>query len=167
MNKTPTALELSAFAEHDHGVCAQAALDAARSVCVRRGLKLTPVREKVLDILLESHAALGAYGILDRLAAAGFRPQPPVAYRALDFLVANGFVHRIEKLNAFVACSWPMEGHDPVFMICSRCHLVAETSATPRAGVLGRTARAIGFEIERTMVEVEGTCASCRDTVAG
>tara|TARA_B100000315_G_scaffold185515_1_gene174649 strand:- start:420 stop:920 length:501 start_codon:yes stop_codon:yes gene_type:complete len=152
-----------AFTDHDHGLCAQAALASARNLCARRSLKLTPARETVLNILLESHAALGAYTILEKLARAGFRAQPPVAYRALDFLVENGFAHRIEKLNAFVACSRPEQGHDPAFMICSHCRLVAETSTTPGRGVLGRTAQAIGFEIERTVVEVEGICAGCLD----
>ncbi len=75
----PASTEPRAFVRHDHEVCATSALDAARRACIARGLKLTPVREKVLNILLESHAALGAYDILEKLALEGFRSQPPVA----------------------------------------------------------------------------------------
>ena len=100
---------------------------------------------------------------LEKLASAGFRSQPPVAYRALDFLVEHGLVHRIEKLNAFVACNKPQAGHAPAFMICKDCHQVAETHGKSTSGTLGRTARAIGFDIQETVVEAEGICAACRE----
>ncbi|GIT47245.1 MAG: hypothetical protein Ct9H300mP13_0410 [Gammaproteobacteria bacterium] len=107
-----------AFAQHDHGACAADALDYARGVCAQQGLRLTPVRERVLQLLLESHSALGAYDLLEKLKADGLGSQPPVAYRALEFLVAHGFAHKIERLNAFVACSRTHAGHSPAFMIC-------------------------------------------------
>jgi len=151
------------FVEHDHRACSEYAMEAAHKLCSTRGLRLTPVREKVLELLLESHGALGAYTILEKLASAGFRSQPPVAYRALDFLVEHGLVHRIEKLNAFVACNKPQAGHAPAFMICKDCHQVAETHGKSTSGTLGRTARAIGFDIQETVVEAEGICAACRE----
>jgi len=149
------------FAEHDHDACVESALAAADARCQKGGLRLTPVRRKVLEMLLQEHRALGAYAILDRLRAEGFGSQPPVAYRALDFLVQNGFVHKIERLNAFVACSHPGVTHSPAFMICRKCDAVAEAQATPAKGVLGAAARAAGFEIERTVVEAEGLCPDC------
>lgn len=152
-----------AFRQHDHGECVRSLMDAARDLCAKRELRLTPVREKVLELLLKSHAPLGAYVILSELAAAGFRAQPPVAYRALDFLVENGLVHRIEKINAFVACSQPREQHSPIFMICNDCQQVAETSVKPQSSSLDRTARAIGFNIQHTVVEAQGLCAQCRE----
>jgi Fur family zinc uptake transcriptional regulator len=79
--------------------------------CAAEGLRLTPVRRKALELLLKEHRALGAYAILDRLRAAGFGSQPPVAYRALDFLTQHGFAHKIERLNAFIACAHPGESH--------------------------------------------------------
>ena len=87
----PASTKPRAFAHHDHGACATSALDSARRACIERDLKLTPVREKVLNILLESHAALGAYDILEKLALEGFRSQPPVADWAIDFVVEHGF----------------------------------------------------------------------------
>ena len=138
-------------------------MEAAHALCAERGLRLTPAREKVLEIMLKSHAPLRAYGILSELADEGFSAQPPVAYRALDFLVQNGFAHRIEKVNAFVACNQPGEGHAPVFMICNDCGQVAEASAKSQSSSLDRTARAIGFDIEHTVVEAQGVCAGCRE----
>ena len=152
------------FREHDHAKCASLLLDTARDLCAERGLRLTPVREKVLKLLLKSHAPLGAYDILAELSTSGFRAQPPVAYRALDFLVENGLAHRIEKINAFVACSQPHEKHSPIFIICNDCEQVAETSIKSQVSSLDRTARAIGFDIRHTVVEVGGLCAACSES---
>lgn len=149
------------FAQHDHGVCVSDALAAAETRCAEGGLRFTPVRRKVLEILLQEHRALGAYVILDKLREDGFGSQPPVAYRALDFLVANGLAHKIERLNAFTACVDPSHAHTPAFMICRLCDAVAESHAFPARGALGDAARATGFRIERTVVEAEGVCPDC------
>lgn len=151
------------FEKHDHKACVAQGLAAAEARCVANGLRLTPVRRKVLELLLREHRALGAYAILDLLRDAGFGSQPPVAYRALDFLAENGFVHKIERLNAFVACTHPDQIHSPAFMICRLCDAVAEANSTPAKGALGEAARAAGFQIEKTMVEAEGICPSCVD----
>ncbi|MEY1557350.1 transcriptional repressor [Yoonia sp. R2331] len=149
------------FEKHDHAACVGQALKAAETRCAAEGLRLTPVRRKVLEILLQEHRALGAYTILDLLRDAGFGSQPPVAYRALDFLAENGFVHKIERLNAFVACAHPGEAHSPAFMICRLCDAVAEAQSAPAKGALGDAARAAGFQIEKTVVEAEGVCPAC------
>jgi Fur family zinc uptake transcriptional regulator len=156
----------AAFAPHDHRACISGALASARRVCAERRLKLTPVRERTLQILLESHAALGAYDVLARLAAEGMGAQPPVAYRALDFLVQNGFAHRIEKLNAYVACAHPGAGHDPAFLICRTCRKVAEMVEPSEPSALDRAAEEMGFEIGRRVVEAEGLCPVCREDAA-
>ncbi|EBA12209.1 transcriptional repressor [Roseobacter sp. CCS2] len=151
------------FEKHDHKACVVGALAAAEARCAAEGLRLTPVRQKVLELLLREHRALGAYAILDLLRDAGFGSQPPVAYRALDFLAEHGFVHKIERLNAFVACAHPNENHSPAFMICRLCDAVAEAHSTPAKGALGDAARAAGFQIEKTVVEAEGVCPACVD----
>ncbi|MFC3613815.1 transcriptional repressor [Lutimaribacter marinistellae] len=151
------------FEKHDHAACVAQALAAAETRCAAEGLRMTPVRRKVLELLLQDHRALGAYAILDLLREAGFGSQPPVAYRALDFLVENGFVHKIERLNAFVACAHPGEHHSPAFMICRLCDNVAEARSAPARGTLGAAARAAGFQIEKTVVEAEGVCPACSD----
>lgn len=149
------------FEKHDHLACVAQALAAAEARCAAERLRMTPVRRKVLELLLQEHRALGAYAILDLLRDAGFGSQPPVAYRALDFLAEHGFVHKIERLNAFVACSHPGESHSPAFMICRLCDAVAEAQSTPAKGALGAAARAAGFHIEKTVVEAEGVCPAC------
>lgn len=149
------------FERHDHVHCVDHGLLAAEQHCAEKGLRLTPVRRKVLELLLQEHRALGAYAILELLRKAGFGSQPPVAYRALDFLVEHGFAHKIERLNAFVACSYPGEKHSPAFMICRNCEAIAEAQSASAKGVLGAAARASGFQIEKTMVEAEGLCPSC------
>jgi len=151
------------FEKHNHKACVAQALAAVEARCTADGLRLTPVRRKVLELLLKEHRALGAYAILDLLRDAGFGSQPPVAYRALDFLAEHGFVHKIERLNAFVACTDPEEHHSPAFMICRRCDAVAETRSTPTKGALGDAAKAAGFQIEKTVVEAEGVCPACVD----
>ena len=153
------------FARHDHAHCVESGLSAADARCASEGLRLTAVRRKVLEILLQEHRAVGAYAILDRLREDGFSSQPPVAYRALDFLVANGLAHKIERLNAFIACAHPDEAHAPAFMICRLCDAVAEAQSSP-ARALGEAARATGFVIERTVVEAEGVCPACTEKAA-
>ncbi len=153
------------FQEHDHSLCVDQTLVSAEACCAEAGLRLTPVRRKVLELLLQEHRALGAYAILDMLRDAGFGSQPPVAYRALDFLTEHGFVHKIERLNAFVACAHPGESHSPAFMICRVCDAVAETHTASASGALGDAAQAAGFQIEKTVVEAEGVCPECADKV--
>jgi Fur family transcriptional regulator, zinc uptake regulator len=151
------------FETHDHAHCISDCVAAADDLCRKAGLQLTPVRRRVLEILLQEHRALGAYEILDRLREEGLGSQPPVAYRALDFLVKNGLAHKIERLNAFAACAHPGRTHAPLFMICRACNAVAEAHMDPGAGQLEELARTAGFTIERTVVEAEGLCPNCRE----
>jgi Fur family zinc uptake transcriptional regulator len=145
------------FAVHDHEGCVRSGLDAAETACRARGLRLTPTRRRVLEILLEEHSAKGAYDILRRLGAA----QPPVAYRALSFLVEAGLAHRIQRLNAFVACARPGTDHAAAFLICRGCGAVAETAADPEQA-LAPSAAETGFAIDDAVLEAEGLCPSCR-----
>lgn len=129
-----------------------------------RGVRLTPVRRRVLEILLEEHKAMGAYDVLTRLAAEGFGNQPPVAYRALEFLEDQGFAHRICRLNAFTACMHPGEDHAPAFLICRVCDTVAEAPAAPVMAALTKAAAQSGFVIERANIEALGLCPACAGT---
>jgi len=135
---------------------------AVQAACAERRLRLTPARACVLEALLESHRAMTAYELLQRLQAAGLGSQPPVVYRALDFLVGHGFVHRIERLGAFAACAHGGEDHGAAFLVCRGCRRVAETALRPPRG-LAAGAAAAGFAIERLVVEAEGLCAACRE----
>jgi Fur family zinc uptake transcriptional regulator len=158
--------ETVGFGRHDHGACIAGTVAAVAARCAAEGLQLTPVRRRVLEILLERHRALGAYEILDMLRAEGLGSQPPVAYRALEFLTRHGFAHRIEGLNAFAACTHPGEDHDAAFLICTGCGALAEAPVAPARAALAATAEAAGFAIRRTVMEAQGLCPACRADAA-
>jgi Fur family zinc uptake transcriptional regulator len=149
--------------DHDHGRCAADAMTHAEAVCQKRAQRLTPIRRQVLQALLSSHRPLGAYEVIDALARAMPRPAPITVYRALDFLMANGLVHRIESRNAYLACA---HDHDAAalvaFLICDRCGSVGEIPASPIGHDLAAAARASGFAPKLAVVEIAGTCAHCQ-----
>ncbi len=151
------------FSNHDHSQCIAGTVAAVAARCATEGLQLTSTRQRVLEILLQKHRAMGAYDILDVLREDGLAAQPPTAYRALDFLTTHGFAHRIERLNAFVACAHTDEDHAPAFLICRACDAVAEVPAAPTRAALSQTAHAAGFTIERVTVEALGLCPNCQD----
>ncbi len=155
-----------AFAAHDHAHCTGDVLARAEELSAETGARLTPVRRRALEILLESHRALGAYEVLEKLAEAGFGNQPPVAYRALDFLVDQGFAHRIRRLNAFAACMHPGEAHSPAFFICRTCDAVAEAPAEAVCCAMEAAAARIGFSVERMNVEALGLCPACTEAAS-
>src|SRR6201985_3913261 len=132
--------------DHDHGRCTADALQHAERVCAKRAQKFTPIRREVLEALLSSHRPLGAYEIIEELAKSKPRPAPITVYRALDFLMENGLVHRIESRNAFLACAHdPAQAATVAFLICERCVSVGEIPALPVAQSLNAAARATGF----------------------
>ncbi len=151
-----------AFQPHDHDSCCSDALSRTEERALQAGLRLTPVRRRTLEILLEAHRAMGAYEVLERLSADGFGSQPPVAYRALEFLVENGFAHRIRRLNAFMACTHPDTTHRPMFLICDNCEAVAELDANAVQAEVRRSAETLGFEVERMNLEAVGRCPTCK-----
>lgn len=163
MTDTPPAEDPGlAFHRHDHSQCAAETLARAEALASSRGVRLTPVRRRTLEILLEEHRAWGAYDVLDRLSEEGFGKQPPVAYRALEFLVEQGLAHRIRRLNAFAACAHPGEAHSPVFLICSGCNAIAEAPGARVFETLKLAAREVDFVIDRANVEAVGLCPACQ-----
>ena len=154
----------SDFAPHDHAACAAGAMATAETRLSLAGQRLTPVRRSALQILLDSPRALGAYEVLERLVAAGYANQPPVAYRALEFLEQQGLVHRIRRLNAFTACMHMGHAHAPAFLICRACHAVAEAPAAEVSAALTAAAAGLGFVVERSTIEALGLCPACHDT---
>ncbi|WP_299149278.1 transcriptional repressor [uncultured Tateyamaria sp.] len=151
------------FQPHDHADCIRTTLAQADAYCAQHKLKLTPIRRRALEILLAEHRALGAYDLLAVLAEDGLGTAPPVAYRALDFLTSAGFAHKIEGLNAYIACAHFGADHSPAFLICTSCKSVAEAETTATQGRLGEAARAAGFTISRTVVEALGLCPQCQE----
>ena len=149
--------------DHDHSRCSSDALANAEAICLTRGQRLTPIRRRVLQALLASHRPLGAYELIERVAARGVRPAPITIYRALDFLRDNGLVHRIESRNAFIACVHNHASGDPVvFLICERCGIVGEAAAAAVAETIRTASRAAGFTPKSPVLEITGVCAHCR-----
>jgi Fur family zinc uptake transcriptional regulator len=109
----------------------------------------------------ESHSAVGAYDIIERMAGHGPRPAPITVYRALDFLEAHGLVHKIESRNAFIACTHPHEGKPAAMLVCEKCGLVAELDASEMFDALQSAAKSQGFAVHRSVVELTGLCAAC------
>ena len=136
-------------------------IKVAEQYCKENDLKFTPVRRKVLELLLQKNTAVGAYEILDLLREAGFKNQPPVAYRALDFLVKNGFAHKIEQLNSFIGCMHPGKDHSPAFMICRNCDFVSEEEVSSPKSSVSKIASKTGFKVEKAIIEARGLCHSC------
>ncbi|MEM6759106.1 MAG: transcriptional repressor [Pseudomonadota bacterium] len=151
------------FHSHDHTHCIASTLAHAEAVCAEKNLRLTPVRRRTLEILLDEHRALGAYDILAILGDEGLGNAPPVAYRALDFLTSAGFAHKIEGLNAYIACAHLGADHTPAFLICTSCKTVAEANTRTDTGRLAEAAKSTGFAIERTVIEALGLCPACQN----
>ncbi len=151
-----------ASADHDHQRCVADALAVAAKVCAAHGARLTDLRRRVLELVWRSHAPQGAYAILERLRRERRRAAPQTVYRALDFLLAQGLVHRIESANAFVGCRAPGTPHAGHFLICSDCGAAAEVDDRRVGSALRRSAAEAGFTVERQTVEATGYCPDCR-----
>ena len=133
----------------------------ADRVCAERGVRLTNQRRQILELVAASHTAIGAYEIVDRLARGGRRPAPITVYRALDFLIEQGLVHRLSSLNAYIACLHAGEHEGGQFLICKQCGAVAEMSAEGVDDAIRAGAKASAFQVMTPMVEVTGICRHC------
>lgn len=137
-------------------------LDEAANLCARNGASLTELRRSVLELILSADGPLTAYQLLDQLKAVRKSAVPPTVYRALEFLLENRLVHRIERLNAFVPCTEADHDHKDVqFLICGTCGTVAEIEDSGVARALAKAAEKEGFRPAHAMVELDGVCAAC------
>jgi Fur family zinc uptake transcriptional regulator len=152
---------------HDHRSCADDALRHAEATARREGLRLTEQRRRVLAALLESHVPASAYDVIDRLAGDGRRPAPVSIYRALDFLVEQGFVHRLSSRNAFIACPHGHGADEAVaFLICEVCGGVDEDASPAMRSAIRGMAQARQFKTSYQVVEIVGRCEHCRNAEA-
>jgi Fur family transcriptional regulator, zinc uptake regulator len=159
---------------HHHVHDAPSFVAAVERACRERGLRLTPIRARVLGLIARQGKPIKAYDLLDQLRADNERADksideesagaaaPPTVYRALDFLLANGFIHKLESVNAFVACHHPNTAqHSVPFLICDRCHSAVELEDRDVVSALDERARALGFVPQAQTLEVHGICARC------
>lgn len=147
---------------HDHAACISDALSAAESHCSNTGARLTPIRRRVLELIWQSHKPAGAYDLLAQLGGDGQKVAPPTVYRALDFLVEQGLVHRVESLNAFIGCTAPGHAVQQEIFICRQCGTAIEINDPELGTRIQQDARALGFQVERQTIEVVGVCRDCR-----
>jgi len=147
--------------DHDHVRCVADAMSDAVTLCRTRGVRLTPVRTRVLEIVWQNHKPLGAYDILAVLAAEGRSSAPPTVYRALEFLLEQGLMHRISSLNAFVGCRRPGHAGSGQFLICRSCGNAAELNDDGVERAITRSATSRGFAVHGHTVEISGVCPDC------
>ena len=152
---------------HDHSGCIRGALDAAEEQCLLHKTRLTALRRRVLELVWSSHEPVGAYALLDHLHQEGQNAAPPTVYRALDFLLEQGLIHRLERLNAFVGCRHPQSPHRAQFLICTECGRAAELDDPAIEEAILQGAERLGFSIHRQTIEIEGCCQECQRLHAG
>jgi len=148
-------------ARHKHQECLESAIKTAQAHCDVLGLRLTPIRQRVLELVWQSHEPVKAYDVLDDLKQGHASSAPPTVYRALDFLQEQGLVHKIESLNAYIGCGNPQESHTGQFFICRDCGSVAELDDVDISGLIQKKASRFGFKIDNEMIEIKGHCQEC------
>ncbi len=146
---------------HNHKSCLQQALHVAEQVCHQKGLRLTPIRRRILELICTSHKAIGAYELLDIFHAEDAKAKPVTIYRALDFLMEAGLVHKVESLNAFIACLHAESQHKSVILICTQCHNAYEMDAEPIYEQLFALSKSIQFTPHYLTLELQGICSHC------
>lgn len=149
---------------HNHDVCIEQALETAEAVCTEQGQRLTKVRRRALELIWQSHRPLGAYQLLAKLAEEGFNSAPPTVYRALDFLISAGLIHKVESMNAYLGCAHADKAHKGYFLICDECQNVMEFDYQDIHKTLIAKAAEQGFELRSDTIELTGLCADCRAT---
>ncbi len=152
---------LKPFHSHDHKRCMQAALRRAEQRCADRGERFTRLRRQILEMVWNSHEPVKAYELLDDLKRVHPGSAPATVYRALDFLLDVGLIHKIESLNAYLGCGDPDSGHSGQFLICRRCSSVAELNDMTMAKKLRSMAKTVNFSVDKMTIEITGLCDQC------
>lgn len=151
--------------EHHHAHLSEEALAGelanAEARCAAAGQKLTQPRRRVLELLLRAGHPVKAYDLIASFGEGGAPAKPPTVYRALEFLTGQGFAHRIESLNSYVACRRGEDGHAAAFLICDCCGATREI-ASHGASPMAALGDAAGYAVKSVTIEAHGLCADCR-----
>jgi len=146
---------------HDHQLCMSQTLLSAEKICEDQGVRLTAIRRRILELVCSSHKAIGAYDLLDLFREEDLKAKPVTIYRALDFLIDVGLVHKIESLNAFIGCLQAEKKHQSVILICDNCKNAYELDAGPIYQSVFEMGENIQFTPSSLTIELHGLCASC------
>ena len=149
------------FESHLHNKCIHSAMANAEKICSEKGLRLTLLRKRVLELVWENHGPVKAYDILDKLGDNNNTAKPPTVYRSLDFLTENGLVHKLNSLNAYVGCSHPSKRHACYFLICKGCLEVKECCNQILSQAIDHTSIENNFKVSSITLEIEGLCEHC------
>ena len=146
---------------HNHADCLKHVLQAAESICLARNIRLTQARKRVLELICASHQAIGAYQLLDQLKQHDQKAKPATIYRALDFLMDAGLVHKVESLNAYIGCLSADQSHHSAILICDHCHNAYEMDARHCYETLYDNSKSFGFKPSQVIIELHGVCQEC------
>jgi len=159
--RTPPHREEYTMPTHDHRGCVDRALSVAEQLCAQREVRLTPIRRKVLELIWESHRAVKAYDLLDRIKPFEQAAKPATVYRALEFLMEQSLIHRVESLNAFIGCNCSERRHEQLLLICEHCGNVEERPGSEVMTAVASEVKQAGFTLHRKAIEIHGLCAHC------
>ena len=134
----------------------------AELICQKRSVRFTPIRQKVFNIMAEQLGAISAYDLLDKLRETEKSAKPPTIYRALDFLLEHGFIHKIESTNAYILCPHFGTHHPMQLLICDQCGVVIELHDEKIDDAFSEQALVHGFSISNTTLEAHGHCSDCQ-----
>lgn len=145
-----------------HQKCVKNTVEQAKEICLKNGLRLTEMRERILEIIFEDHGAVKAYDVLKKLKNHGISDKPPTIYRALDFFIENKIIHKLHSINSYVVCSHLGVCSDCHFMICKKCNKVEECCGEELAQIITNISKKTGFAIDDSNVELVGLCEGCQ-----
>ena len=147
---------------HHHTHNARGFVREVSAECEKRGLRLTEIRLRVLELIAAAEKPVKAYDLLDQIKDDRGNAAPPTVYRALDFLLENAFIHKLESINAYVGCHHPSVVHQVPFLICDVCESATEICDERVSRLLSEQARAMGFRARAQTLEVHGKCKHCQ-----
>ena len=134
---------------------------AAEAICISRGVRLTKLRQAILEVLLEADAPVKAYDVIDIMRDKGERLTPASVYRVLDFLLRHGLIHRINALNAFIPCTGNHEEHSMLLFVCNQCQQAKEMDDPVLYEAMRARLGELGMALSDNSVEIQGTCCNC------
>ena len=145
----------------DHEVCIERAMREAESICQEKGLRFTDLRREVFRLIWLSHIPAKAYDILENLKGKEWSAKPPTVYRALDFLLETGLVHKLDSINAYIGCSHPREHDGCYFLICTDCNEAKECCSPELTDAIELAWSKNSFRPKKVTLEVLGQCGEC------
>ncbi|MBO1530661.1 transcriptional repressor [Psychrobacter sp. F1192] len=150
-------------------------LEAAKKQSRLRGVRFTPLRQQIYQLVLEANKPVGAYDLITQLQQIRLESTdksanhqtsknvaPPTVYRSLEFLLSEGLIHQLTSLNAYVPCCHPRTQHTAAFFICQHCQRVQECSSLPIQEMVSFAEQDVGFMVEHSVIELTGRCLSCQ-----